>query len=88
MHPLASFVSDTGFADARQSDCRRRGCYGRGTQVWRQEPPGIEEQTDWAVKALAEKGFSNVERKMLPGVGHSPLASEVWKFVDEVVDAR
>ena len=47
-------------------------------------PPGIEEQTDWAMKAFADQGFTNVKRTMLPGVGHSALPREVWDFVDEV----
>ncbi|MHC5009760.1 MAG: hypothetical protein ACYTG6_02290 [Planctomycetota bacterium] len=47
-------------------------------------PPGIEEQTDWAQKALADHGFTRVQRTMLPGVGHSSLSKQVWEFVDEV----
>ncbi|MDA1195000.1 MAG: alpha/beta hydrolase-fold protein [Planctomycetota bacterium] len=46
-------------------------------------PPGIEQQTDWAMKAFEENGFTNVKRTMLPGVGHSNLVKEVWAFVDE-----
>ncbi|MDJ0975702.1 MAG: hypothetical protein QNJ98_14670 [Planctomycetota bacterium] len=49
-------------------------------------PPGIEEQTDWAMKAFEENGFTNVKRTMLPGVGHSSLVRQVWDFVDEVRD--
>ncbi len=48
------------------------------------DSPGIEPQSDWAVKALEENGFTNVKRTMLPGVGHSSLAREVWLYVDEV----
>lgn len=47
-------------------------------------PPGIEEQTDKAEKALEEHGFENVRRTMLPGVGHSSCPRQVWAFVDEV----
>lgn len=47
-------------------------------------PPGIEEQTDWAMTAFEENGFTNVKRSMLSGVGHSNLARQVWQFVDEV----
>jgi len=47
-------------------------------------PPGIEQQTDWAMKAFEENGFTNVKRSMLPGVGHSNLSRQVWAFVDEV----
>ena len=47
-------------------------------------PPGIEEQTDWAEKALKENGFENVKRTMLDGVGHSSLQREVWKSIDEI----
>ncbi len=46
-------------------------------------PPGIEQQTDWAMKAFEENGFTNVTRTMLPGVGHSSLVRQVWDFVDE-----
>ena len=46
-------------------------------------PPGIEEQTDWAMKAFQENGFTQVKRTMLPGVGHSNLVKQVWAFVDE-----
>jgi hypothetical protein len=49
-------------------------------------PPGIEDQTDMAMKAFADQGFTNVKRTMLPGVGHSALPREVWSFVDEVVE--
>ncbi len=47
-------------------------------------PPGIEEQTDWAVKALADHGFTKVTRVMLPGVAHQALPAQVWTFLDSV----
>ncbi|MGE0191381.1 MAG: hypothetical protein AB7T63_04990 [Planctomycetota bacterium] len=47
-------------------------------------PPGIEEQTDQAMEALKEAGFTNVRRTMLEGVGHIPCVDQVWAFVDEV----
>ncbi len=47
-------------------------------------PPGIEDQTDQAMQAFKENGFTNVKRTMLPGVGHSSLVRQVWTFVDEV----
>jgi dienelactone hydrolase len=47
-------------------------------------PPGIEEQTDWAEAALKEQGWEKVKRTLLPGVGHSALPAKVWEFVDEV----
>ena len=49
--------------------------------------PGIEDQTDWVMDAFQEQGFTQVKRTMLPGVGHSALAKEVWAFVDECVEA-
>lgn len=51
-------------------------------------PPGIEGQSDLAEKALAELGYTNVRRTMLPGVKHSALHGQVWKFVDEVLEGR
>ncbi len=47
------------------------------------EMPGIEPQTDAAVKALEGLGFTRVRRTMLPGVGHSSCFGEVWKYADE-----
>jgi poly(3-hydroxybutyrate) depolymerase len=44
--------------------------------------PGIEPQTDNAVKVLEEKGFLNIKRAMLPGVKHSSLAGKVWETAD------
>ncbi len=49
--------------------------------------PGIEDQTDWVMEAFEEQGFTNVKRTMLPGVGHSALAKEVWEYVDECVES-
>jgi dienelactone hydrolase len=46
-------------------------------------PPGIEQQTDAAVEALARLGFTNVRRTMLPGVGHARCAGQVWAVADE-----
>jgi hypothetical protein len=60
-----------------ENDPHRHLTHGRS-------PPGIEEQTDWAMKAFEERGFTRVKRTMLPGVGHSALPREVWAFVDEV----
>jgi len=51
------------------------------------DSPGIEPQTDNAEKALAELGYTHVERRMVKA-GHSPLHAEVWKFIDEVTSAR
>ena len=51
-------------------------------------PPGIEEQTDWAMKAFEEQGFTKVTRTMLPGVGHSSLVKQVWDYVDEIYGAK
>ncbi len=47
--------------------------------------PGIEPQTDNAMKALEALNFTNVKRTMLPGVKHSPCHAKVWDFCDEVV---
>jgi len=51
----------------------------------KKDSPGIEPQTDNAVATLERLGFSNFRRTMLPGVGHSNCAAQVWKFGDEVV---
>jgi dienelactone hydrolase len=50
----------------------------------KKDSPGIEPQTDNAVATLERLGFSNFRRTMLPGVGHSNCAAQVWKFADEV----
>jgi predicted esterase len=52
------------------------------------QKPGIEGQSDGAMEAFERLGFTRVRRTMLPGVGHSSCAREVWAFVDEVVGAR
>ena len=44
----------------------------------------FEPQTDRAVEALGRLGFTKLERKMLPGVGHSSCTAQVWEFADEV----
>ncbi len=49
--------------------------------------PGIEPQTDAAEAALLKLGYRNVRRRMVEA-GHSPLHTEVWKFVDEVLAKR
>jgi len=46
--------------------------------------PGIEPQTDHAMKVLTDKGFTNVKRAMLPGVKHSSLHAKVWETADEL----
>jgi dienelactone hydrolase len=51
-------------------------------------PPGIEGQSDWAIKSFETLGFKNVKRTMLPGVGHSSCVKEVWEFLDQVLAAR
>jgi poly(3-hydroxybutyrate) depolymerase len=42
--------------------------------------PGIEMQTDAAVKALDALGFTKVERTLVPGLGHSPARKRVVEF--------
>jgi len=42
--------------------------------------PGIEMQTDAAVKALDAVGFTKVERTLVPGLGHSPARKRVVEF--------
>jgi dienelactone hydrolase len=51
----------------------------------KKDSPGIEPQTDNAVATLERLGFKNFRRTMLPGVGHSNCAAQVWKFGDEVM---
>jgi len=48
------------------------------------DSPGIEPQTDRAVQALADLGYTHVTRTMLPGVAHSPCPREVWDIADEL----
>jgi predicted esterase len=50
--------------------------------------PGIEPQTNLAEENLKKLGYTNVKRSMLPGVGHSALQAEFWKFVDEVLAGK
>ncbi|MCE9636232.1 MAG: hypothetical protein K8T90_11070 [Planctomycetes bacterium] len=50
--------------------------------------PGIEPQTNNAQENLTKLGYTNVKRFMFPGVGHSSLHSEFWKFVDEVLAGK
>jgi len=50
--------------------------------------PGIEGQSDWAQEAFTKLKFTRVKRTMLPGVGHSSCAKEVWEFFDEVLATR
>jgi len=54
----------------------------------RKDSPGIEPQTDRALAALEQLGFKDVTRTMLKGVGHSPLAAEVWERIDEALRVR
>jgi hypothetical protein len=54
----------------------------------KKDSPGIEPQTDFAVKTLKEKGFTRVERTMVKGAGHSSLAAQVWEFVDGVLGGK
>lgn len=56
-------------------------------QVFGQKP-GIEGQSDWALESFQKLGFTRVKRTMLPGVGHSSCAKEVWAFCDEVLGAK
>jgi dienelactone hydrolase len=46
--------------------------------------PGIEPQTDNAVRTLKRLRFTNFKRTMLPGVGHSTCRKQVWDFADKV----
>ena len=39
--------------------------------------PGIEPQTDSAVKILEELGYKLRKRTMVPGMGHSPAVDQV-----------
>jgi predicted esterase len=52
------------------------------------QKPGIEGQSDWAQEAFAKLQFTRVKRTMLPGVGHSACANEVWDFFDACLAAR
>jgi dienelactone hydrolase len=44
--------------------------------------PGIEPQTDRAIKVLRDKGYTSVKREMLAGVRHSALHAKVWQLID------
>lgn len=48
------------------------------------QEPGIDDQTEWVMKAFADHAFTRVKHTMLPGVGHEALAKQVWEYVDEV----
>jgi poly(3-hydroxybutyrate) depolymerase len=49
--------------------------------------PGIEPQTDLAMKTLEGLGYKHVERRMVKAK-HSPLHPMVWEFVDSVLSAE
>lgn len=88
--PACANFAGMGFADAKpaadpalpihiltgEKDPHRHLTHGK-------TPPGIEEQTDMAVAALGKLGFTSVRRTMLPGVGHSSCAQQVFAFADE-----
>ncbi|MHC4225502.1 MAG: hypothetical protein ACYSUN_16045 [Planctomycetota bacterium] len=48
------------------------------------DSPGIEPQTDNAVRTLERLKFTNFKRTMLPGVGHSNRRKQVWAFAHQV----
>lgn len=50
--------------------------------------PGIEPQTNDAEEHLKRLGYTRVKRHQFPGVGHSSLHAEFWKFVDDVLAGR
>jgi len=89
--PACANFSGAGFQDAKpvdggppvriltgEKDPHREFTFGN------KDSPGIEPQTDRAVAALKELGFKDVTRTMLPGVGHSACAAQVWEAVDAV----
>ncbi len=92
--PACANFAGMGFADADKvkdtqppirimtgaKDPHRTWTHGKVNGV-----PGIEPQTDHAVKALTELGFTDLTRTMLPGVGHSALAKQVWEWADKLV---
>jgi hypothetical protein len=49
---------------------------------------GIEHQTDRAIEELKRLGFQDVQRSMLPGVGHSSCVLQVWLALDEILAAK
>lgn len=44
--------------------------------------PGIDGQTDLAEAALGAADYKSIRRTLLPGVGHSPCAAEVFTFCE------
>ena len=50
--------------------------------------PGIEPQTNMAAENLEKLGYTHVVKHVFPGVGHSSLHGEFWKFVDDVQDGK
>jgi poly(3-hydroxybutyrate) depolymerase len=50
--------------------------------------PGIEPQTDAAEKLLKERGYTDVRRTMVPGVGHSALPGKVIEFIAEQIKKK
>ncbi|MCK6460428.1 MAG: hypothetical protein L6Q95_11100, partial [Planctomycetes bacterium] len=93
--PACANFTGAGFADAQQveggppvriltgeKDEHRDFTFGN------KDMPGIEPQTDNAVKALEGLGFKDVTREMLKGVGHSACAAQVWERIDAVSARR
>jgi dienelactone hydrolase len=87
--PACANFTGAGFADAQQveggppvriltgeKDEHRDFTFGN------KDMPGIEPQTDNAMKALEGLGFKDVTREMLKGVGHSACAAQVWERID------
>jgi len=54
----------------------------------KKDSPGIEPQTDNAVAALKQLGYTKVDRTMIPGVGHNSCTAQVWKFIDGVMGVK
>lgn len=93
--PACANFTGAGFADAQpveggppvriltgEKDEHRDYTFGK------KEMPGIEPQTDHAVKALEKLGFKDVTREMLKGVGHSACAAQVWERIDAIPARR
>jgi len=87
--PACANFSGAGFSDAKpieggppvriltgEKDPHRDFTFGN------KDSPGIEPQTDRAVAALKELGFTDLTRTMLKGVAHSACATQVWEAVD------
>lgn len=87
--PACANFTGAGFADAQpveggppvriltgEKDEHRDFTFGN------KDMPGIEPQTDNAMKALEGLGFKDVTREMLKGVGHSACAAQVWERID------